>query len=483
MIPSSPFVAIKKEPIKSDSIDSGNVSDYGGGGSSSYYNNNNNIETSSVRSNIGINSSELSFTDDDEHNISNPSNSHHHEYIDIADLFTVDDKRITTQNNNHQMDFQTTFNSNNSNNQNENNDDRDINTPKLKFENNSYENTTIQHTSQGIEMAVADEIELPSPWVDVAVLASKPVLPTAPVVSACVAIPTEIPSYVNLPFNLNTVATNYIGEIQSPSQQRQQQQLQHIINDDHATNFQNLNIDDFDLDNDKTTSNIINNSSKETSNNIFDTSTDNIIESLLMETNEMVDGPTEELDQDVIAAQQMEADAILTEILKSIDSVQQQSKAMMAAQQQFDQQDEQQQSTIPKTSDKATQSSLFEIEECSVKVECDSTVSGCCKSRTITSKKPNNRYTNERPKGLNTRQTRNLITSLAISPCCATKSNNNKSETIASSASTKCTCKSPNEGISNGCCVVICLKTLEHIRNALNSSTVNLIRCSSGGVV
>lgn len=381
------------------------------------------------------------------------------------------------------MDFQTTLNdsfNNNNNNGQEENMERDINTPKLKFENNSYENT-IQHTSQGIEMAVADEIELPSPWVDVAILASKPVLPTAPCTSACVAIPTEIPSYVNLPFNLNTVATNYINEIQSSS----------VSHEQNNTDFHNLSIDDFDLQSEKTISTVNNNNNnnnKSLSNNIFDSSTDNIIDSLLMETNEMES--TTELDQDIIDAQQLEADAILSEILKSIDSVQQQSKAMMAAQQQFEPDDQESENLlnsesttiVAATSDKATQFSSTEIDECSIKVECDSTVSGCCKSRPI-NKKPNNRINNERPKSLNTRQTRNLITSLATSPCCATKTNKIENRNVVSSGSTKCTCKSPNEGISNGCCVVICLKTLEHIRNALNSSTVNLIRCSSGGVV
>lgn len=466
-----PMITIKKEPIKSDSLDSGNVSDYGGPCCSSSY-------TTDTPTNA-IHSSDLSFTGDEHSTTTSIASTHpnSHEYIDISDLFSspvsVDNKHTVCNHDEHQMDFQTTIDS-------FANQERDINTPKLKLE-NPYERT-IQHTSQAIEMAVADEIELPSPWVDVAILASKPVLPTAPVTSACVAIPTEIPSYVNLPFNLNTVATNYI--IATPADYAGQ-------NDSAAAGFNNLSLEDFDLQ--PTTDKCL---SKTATANIFASASDNFIDSLLMEANEM-DTSASEIDQETVAAQQLEADAILNDILQSIDSVQQQSKAMMAAQQQLhfepiNEPTAAEGNTMSAigTSEKATQACSQIVEttcntdECnsSAKVECDSTVSGCCKSRSIRKSNQTNR-TNERPpKSLNARQTRNLITSLATSPCCATKNKNNE-PTNATTSSSKCTCKSPNEGISNGCCVVICLKTLEHIRNALNSSTVNLIRCSSGGVV
>ncbi|XP_053685052.1 zinc finger protein ZXDC [Sabethes cyaneus] len=57
------------------------------------------------------------------------------------------------------------------------------------------------HESKALEMALASEEEFNAPWVDISVLESKP-LALDPVTSSCVALPTSVPSYVDLPFNV-----------------------------------------------------------------------------------------------------------------------------------------------------------------------------------------------------------------------------------------------------------------------------------------
>lgn len=56
-----------------------------------------------------------------------------------------------------------------------------------------------QNTNEAMQLSLANEVEMGSPWVDISVLANKSVLPSTPVTSSCMALSTTIPTFVNLP--------------------------------------------------------------------------------------------------------------------------------------------------------------------------------------------------------------------------------------------------------------------------------------------
>ncbi|XP_050092261.1 uncharacterized protein LOC126575554 [Anopheles aquasalis] len=63
--------------------------------------------------------------------------------------------------------------------------------------------TTDFHESKALELALATEEELNPQWIDISMLQTKPLAALDPVTSACVALPTNVPSYVDLSFNVN----------------------------------------------------------------------------------------------------------------------------------------------------------------------------------------------------------------------------------------------------------------------------------------
>lgn len=472
----------------------------------------------------------------------------------------------------------------------------EINTPQIKME-NPFNN--IQ--SQAVQMALASEVEIPSPWVDVAVLASKPVIPTAPVTSACLALPTGIPSYVDMPFNMNAASTDFVEINSNRTNENQEQQ----DNQSSSTNtlevgnhFENLNLDDFALDcgngggggccrNTPTaaetvqsllptiTENLPNQKSNENDGELTDS--DNIVDTLLSDTNQM-----DTIVENQTAAQQLEADSILDELLMSIDNAQNQTQPVLIEPSADEFINLQNIPTLINASNSASVfgSTLQEITadadicscvncECDQKLGCQggcgpsnpckdirntclqnqqsqhphqldqqhqdqqepmqihqhskpdesivlmdvdvpseipqvvvrpATKSGCCGNKSKNVKQivaaPRVKHPEKKPpvaavkpKPLNSLEASNLVTSLMTSSCCgnsddSNSTSNSKPGVPGCSSGGSCTCKSPMEGISNGCCVVICLKTLDQLRNMLNSNTINMIRCSgAGGVI
>lgn len=169
------------------------------------------------------NSGDLNYPSEIEMTQNNNNNSS--DIIDIHELLCSDascDQLINNNNNNNKI----RSSSNNSNNP--TTIEYNFLSPELEFNNqsatktppqvfNSHNNRNLYQQiepSKGIELALASEIEIPSPWIDVSVLAAKPLIPAAPLTSSCVALPIGVTSYVDLPFNINVAdCSDYVNDV------------------------------------------------------------------------------------------------------------------------------------------------------------------------------------------------------------------------------------------------------------------------------
>ncbi|XP_055607058.1 zinc finger protein ZXDC-like [Uranotaenia lowii] len=313
------------------------------------------------------------------------------------------------------------------------------------------------HESKALEMALASEEEFNSPWVDISVLETKP-LALDPVTSSCVALPTNVPSYVDLPFNVNVADF-----------------VQSDVGNSDGDLFMGSYYDEGLLE--ANASKEIDEAIQNSEHNVTDRKreTDTILNELFLE------GLLPSSSDSVETSQDTNNNNLCPEPVKTLKDI---------------------------TAD-------ADICRC-VNCQCDplqGCIGGCGPDRPCqTSQQPMQPLVESMPTNPSLQNFNSLYQTqqetVPVPPksggCCGGKkgANQPQQETQYSSYNYSatpepitdlltnilgqqgCHCSGPMEGVTKGCCVVICLKTLETLRNVLTTQP-NLIRChsSSGSAI
>lgn len=425
-------------------------------------------------------------------------------------------------------------------------------------------------TSQAFQVAYAAEEEIPTPWIDAGVLVSRPILPMAPVTSACVAIPTEVPSYVNLQPNYSNAMT-----AMNPPQYAMPNDVNGTTSLHETTQVSNVLMD---VDSDMTSRGIVVNNNNGTSNIYSQPPNTNQdapetmplqenIEDLLMGTdyNSDADMETESLLNDILMTIDNNA-SLLQETLQKANEVPMDGSTLI----EVDLRNNKptlKQITADAGICSCTNCKCDQTKNCQGGCSSDkpcgkktSTVSskaatttkgGCCNNKKVNNRSMSKRETEMNQNiedvalllqnlasmgsskggccGGNTDKSAtapvvatntskccsqpdpikappssaccpgdvNETPNVLPSKCCAPPKQNAHAvkansccspdrkampppAAVSSSKALKngsCTCKSPSEGVANGCCVVICIKTLQALRKVLTRKNLNLVLC------
>ncbi|XP_055538438.1 zinc finger and BTB domain-containing protein 24 isoform X2 [Wyeomyia smithii] len=304
------------------------------------------------------------------------------------------------------------------------------------------------HESKALEMALASEEEFNAPWVDISVLESKP-LALDPVTSSCVALPTNVPSYVDLPFNVS------VANFAEPEQNGNGGEL-------FLTDYYNENLLEEDVRKEIDKAIQISEQNVAKQERMGDEEADTILnelflEGLLTEAEQLPDTNNNNNNSSMEPVKTLKDITAEADICRCVNcrcdpmqgciggcgpdhscrpnstpSQQQQPQLVDSLQSQ-----NRQNQTMPKVDDQLGRA----------KKQPEPQASGCCSSRSTA------------PSVTSAEPISDLLSSLL--------------------GQQNCSCSGgPAEGLSKGCCVVICLKTLETLKKVLTTQP-NLIRCHS----
>ncbi|XP_055630837.1 zinc finger protein ZXDC [Toxorhynchites rutilus septentrionalis] len=299
------------------------------------------------------------------------------------------------------------------------------------------------HESKALEMALASEEEFNAPWVDISVLETKPVA-LDPVTSSCVALPTSVPSYVDLPFNVSVADFgDAVQEVESSEifldsyydSSLMEENARKEIDEAIQISEQNVAKQDGQLSNEDTDTIL---------NELF-------LEGLLPSGSEQQDSNNNNNAEPVKTLKDITAEADICRCVNCQCDPMQGCLGGCGPERPCRPQSasNQQQQLVSHPEPPVRSFNLYQNQQQpSRAVESSGGGGGCCSASRVPAQSTNSGPFSE------------LLTNLL--------------------GQQGCNCSGPMEGVSKGCCVVICLKTLETLKNVL-ATQPNLIRCHSSG--